>query len=92
MRLATAQALTGRPIVHAASGGRDHPTVALIATGLAGDVRRGLAGGCRAVRDWMAPHGPAAVAFGMVPVDPFSNLNTPADFVAAEAALRTSRR
>jgi molybdopterin-guanine dinucleotide biosynthesis protein A len=72
-------------IACAASAGRDHPTVALLATALADDLETAMAAGARSVRDWMSRHGPARVEWDIVGGDPFQNINTPAELAAAEA-------
>ncbi len=69
----------------ASSGGRRHPVIGAWAPGRAGDLAALLAAGERRVGLFAA--GAAVVDWPAVPVDPFLNLNEPADFAAAEAAL-----
>lgn len=76
------------PIVMAASGGHRHYTVALWPVALRRDLRTALVEREeRRVGAYLARHGAAAVEWGTEPVDPFLNLNTPADLDAAEVAL-----
>jgi molybdopterin-guanine dinucleotide biosynthesis protein A len=89
-RLAAAPAGT---IAVARSGGRIHPVFALVPVSLGADLAAFLAAGeNRAVMAWLDRHEPVAVDFpprwvaGRA-VDPFLNLNTPADLAAAEAIL-----
>lgn len=77
-------ALKGAPIALAASGGREHYTVALWPVGLRDDLRRAL---CerdeRRVGAFIARHGAAVVEWPVETVDPFLNVNTPGDLAAA---------
>lgn len=76
----------------AASGGRIHPVAGLWPVGLRDDLATFLAGGNRKVTDFTDAHNPAVVHFDLVPltngrpIDPFFNINTPADLAEAEAA------
>ena len=85
-RLAAVQAETGAPIVLAETreDGRRHPTFGLWSVDLAGDLRAALAEGTRKIVLWTDAHGAAGAVFDG---DPFFNLNTPDDFVAAEARI-----
>lgn len=86
-RLAAASA----PIACARSAGRLHPTVALWPTTLAAPLRTALAAGDNRVAAFAAAHGLAAVDWPASPLDPFLNVNTPADLEAAhlQASLAT---
>ena len=87
-RLLAVRLTTGAAIACAASGGRRHPVVALWPAALADALAAALAEGERGVGRFAAAHGLAAVEFAAEPVDPFMNVNTPADLAAAEALLR----
>lgn len=82
-------AVLGRaPIALAASGGRDHFTVALWPIALRDDLRAWLAAGERRVGAFIARHGASVVDWPTEPLDPFLNLNAPEDLLRAEALLR----
>jgi molybdopterin-guanine dinucleotide biosynthesis protein A len=71
----------------AASGGRTHPVAALWPVELRHELRAALEGGLRKVGAFTAD---AAVAeWPADPVDPFFNVNTPEDLVAAERLAAT---
>ena len=76
---------------HAASGGRDHPPVAVWPVAGRDRLRARLARagdpGGRSVRGFAAEIGARAVAFDDVP-DPFADIDTPEDLARAEARLR----
>lgn len=78
-------------IAVAASGGRRHPVVALWPVSLAGDLRQFLStSGSRSVVAFQSRHRTVEVPFGTLGenrVDPFFNVNTPADLIAAERLL-----
>lgn len=75
-------------IAVAASGEREHYTVALWPVSLRSDLRGALAErGERRVGAFIACHGAAAVRWPVDPVDPFLNINTPDDLGRAEALL-----
>jgi molybdenum cofactor guanylyltransferase len=69
----------------AASGARQHYTIALWPTALRDDLRDYLVQGERRVGAFIARHGAAVASWPAEPVDPFLNINTPADLAAAEA-------
>jgi molybdopterin-guanine dinucleotide biosynthesis protein A len=72
----------------AASGGRAHPTVALWSVALADELERALRDErLRRVREFQARHRTAVAAWGAVPADPFTNVNTPDDLARARARL-----
>ena len=70
----------------AGSGSRLHPTVALWPTTLAGPLRAALAAGDRRVGQFAAGHGVQPVLWDVHSIDPFLNINTPADLRLALAA------
>ncbi len=72
-------------IVLAASGARQHYTIALWPTALRDDLRVSLERGERRVGAFIARHGAAVASWPVEPVDPFFNVNTPEDLAAAEA-------
>lgn len=80
-------------IVLAASGGRVHPVVALWPLSLADDLETWLADpDNRRLQAYIARHPSLAVDFPLVdtpagPLDPFFNVNTPADLLLAERYL-----
>ncbi|MCJ2012528.1 molybdenum cofactor guanylyltransferase [Methylobacterium sp. J-076] len=76
------------PIAVAASGGREHYTVALWPVALRDDLRAWLAAGERRVGGFIARHGSAVVEWPVEPVDPFLNLNAPEDFSRAEGIVQ----
>ncbi|MBN9023450.1 MAG: molybdenum cofactor guanylyltransferase MobA [Rhizobiales bacterium] len=73
----------------AASGGREHPTFALVPVALADDLARHLAAdGSRRLAAWLGAHAPAIVDFPAdAGGDPFFNVNMPADLRHAEERL-----
>ncbi len=74
-------------LVCAASGGRLHPVVALWPVALADALEAALWAGERRVVTWMKGQGLAGVEFAIDGGDPFANLNTPDDLIAAETRL-----
>ena len=90
-RLAAARQEVGAPIVFAASGGRTHFTAALWSLDLAGDLERALTEGLRKVELFAERHRPAIAEFPSRPVDPFFNINRPADLEAAERLARSGK-
>ncbi|MCJ2057778.1 molybdenum cofactor guanylyltransferase MobA [Methylobacterium sp. J-048] len=98
VRLGSAQ--KDAPIALAASGGREHYTVALWPVGLRDDLRRALGERDeRRVGAFIARHGAAIVEWPIGRVDPFLNVNTPEDLATAaelefkpELADRASER
>lgn len=72
----------------AASGGRDHYTVALWPVALHQELRAALVERDeRRVGAFIARAGFVAVEWSAAPVDPFLNVNTPEDLAAAQAML-----
>ncbi|KQO71923.1 molybdenum cofactor guanylyltransferase MobA [Methylobacterium sp. Leaf89] len=87
VRLAEAAGREG-VITMAASGGREHFTVALWPVALRADLREALvARGERRVGGFLRRHGAVAVSWPSEPADPFANINAPEDLAAAEARL-----
>ena len=83
-RLHAARAAAGVPLACARSGDWRHPVVGLWPVDLRADLRRAVvAEGLRKIEVWTARHGVAIADWPASPVDPFFNVNTPAD--AAEA-------
>jgi len=83
----------GKPIALAATpdgtgGVRRHPTFGLWPVALRADLRAALDGGLRKVVSWTDRHGTALAAFPVDRGDPFFNVNTPEDLVAAEEMAR----
>jgi len=65
-----------------------HPTFGLWSVGLREDLRTALQDGVRKVVQWSGPHGCAKVLFDAAPFDPFFNVNTPQDMLAAEQMVQ----
>jgi molybdopterin-guanine dinucleotide biosynthesis protein A len=92
-RLAAAAAGTGSGMAIAASGGRTHPPIALWPLALRDELARFLhEGDERKVSAFAMRHAPAICSFDAVriggrDVDPFFNINTPADMEEAERLL-----
>ncbi|MCJ2047505.1 molybdenum cofactor guanylyltransferase MobA [Methylobacterium sp. J-078] len=75
-------------IAMAASGGREHFTVALWPVALHAGLRAALVErGERRVGAFLRHHGAVAVSWPSEPGDPFANINAPEDLAAAEARL-----
>lgn len=73
------------PVALATCCGDDHPAFAAWDVALRDDLRAALAAGTRRMRDWMDAQGAARVDFARdaAGADPFFNINTPDDLVAA---------
>ena len=77
--------LGGAVLACAASGGRTHPVAALWPVALRHDLRRALMEeGVRKVGAYVGRHGAAVVEWPVGHVDPFFNVNTPADLADAD--------
>ncbi|MBK8176776.1 MAG: molybdenum cofactor guanylyltransferase [Rhodospirillales bacterium] len=88
MRLASAAKKTGAPAAFATSGGRDHPTIAAWDRRARRAVRRMLDEQPEiSLRAIMVHLGAVPVAYADDPIDPFYNINTPADLDAATLAI-----
>ena len=70
-------------IALAASGERQHFTIALWPTALRNALRDHLERGERRVGAFIARHGAAVASWPVEPMDPFFNINTPEDLAAA---------
>jgi molybdopterin-guanine dinucleotide biosynthesis protein A len=82
--LHAARLSAGLPLACARSGEWRHPVVGLWPVALRHDLRRALhEEGLHKIEVWTARHGVAIADWPATPVDPFFNVNTPAD--AAEA-------
>lgn len=78
----------GRPVIHARSGGRDHPVVALWPVAMRHDLRAFLASGARKVGRMLDESGALAEEWMVNPADPFFNINTLYDLSEATAQFR----
>jgi molybdenum cofactor guanylyltransferase len=84
-RLHQARLAAGATLACAASGGRQHPVIALWPVALRADLRKALTReGARKVGEWSARYAVAIADWPIVPVDPFFNVNTPDDVAEAE--------
>ena len=84
-RLHAARTAENRPLACARSGDWRHPVVGIWPVALRHDLRRAVAEeGLHKIEVWTGRHGVAIADWPTAPVDPFFNVNTPAD--AAEAA------
>jgi molybdenum cofactor guanylyltransferase len=91
-RLAAARQASGRPLACARSGDWRHPVVGLWPVALRHDLRRALVEeGLHKIEAWTARHGVAVADWPAAPVDPFFNVNTPADVAEAERIAREHR-
>jgi molybdopterin-guanine dinucleotide biosynthesis protein A len=91
-RLSAVREQENTPLACARSGEQRHPVVGLWPVALREDLRAALcADGVRKIEVWTARHGVAIAQWPAAPVDPFFNVNTPADVAEAErlAALVT---
>lgn len=89
-RLQDARTKAGAVLAAAASGGRMHPVAGLWPVAHRDKLRGAMAAGERRVGHWMREQGLAVAEWNSLPLDPFTNLNTPEDHAAAERALRAS--
>jgi molybdenum cofactor guanylyltransferase len=84
-RLHAARADAGVPLACARSGEWRHPVVGLWPVALRDDLRRALTvEHLRKIEVWTAKHGVAIADWPDQPVDPFFNVNTPADAAKAD--------
>jgi molybdopterin-guanine dinucleotide biosynthesis protein A len=90
-RLAAALSATGARASVASSAGRIHPVIGAWDPALAPELHHAVSErGMRRAGDWAAAIGAVPVVWPDRPIDPFENLNTPADLATAERlALRT---
>jgi molybdenum cofactor guanylyltransferase len=83
-RLAAARDLDRTPLACARSGKWRHPVVGLWPVALRDDLRNALmVEGLHKIEIWTARHGVAIVDWPEEPIDPFFNVNTPDDVIAA---------
>ena len=64
-----------------------HPTFGLWPTALRDDLRAALQGGLRKIVLWTDSHHADTAEFPSQPFDPFFNINTPQDIIAAEKLM-----
>jgi molybdopterin-guanine dinucleotide biosynthesis protein A len=84
-RLSAARHVAGLPLACARSGEWRHPVVGLWPVALREDLRKALLQeNLRKIESWTARHGIALADWPATPVDPFFNVNTPADAAEAE--------
>ena len=84
-RLSAARDAAGVPLACARSGDWRHPVVGLWPVALRQDLRKALVEeDMRKIETWTARHGIAVGDWPATPIDPFFNVNTPADVAEAE--------
>lgn len=84
-RLSEARRAAGLPLACARSGEWRHPVVGLWPVALREDLRRALLGeNLHKIETWTARHGVAIADWPASSIDPFFNVNTPADAAEAE--------
>ena len=84
-RLAAARRAASLPLACARSGEWRHPVVGLWPVALRNDLRAALVEeGLHKIEAWTARHGVAIADWPAAPIDPFFNVNTPADAAEAE--------
>jgi len=84
-RLHQARTESGHPLACARSGEWRHPVIGLWPVALRTDLRQALTQeDMRKIELWTARHGVALMDWPDEPIDPFFNVNTPEDAVAAE--------
>jgi molybdenum cofactor guanylyltransferase len=84
-RLAAARQAAGLPLACARSGEWRHPVAGLWPVALRDDLRKALVEErLHKIETWTARHGVAIADWPDTPLDPFFNVNTPADAVEAE--------
>ena len=87
----------GDRIVVARSDGQSHPVAALWPLGITDDLSQALATGERRVQRWVEMQGARTVDFspfelGGRTIDPFMNVNTPADLAEADTLMQLLKR
>ncbi|MCG7391940.1 molybdenum cofactor guanylyltransferase MobA [Microvirga sp. ACRRW] len=86
MRLHEAREKARARLACAESGAHRHFTTGLWPVDLRHDMRRALTSGdIHRVEDWMSSHGFTTAAWPTEPFDPFFNINTPDELIAAQA-------
>lgn len=84
-RLEEARRREGKPLACARSGSWTHPVVGLWPVDLRHELRHALTvEGVLKVDAWSSRHGVAIATWPTDPIDPFFNVNTPADVEAAD--------
>ena len=84
-----ARVASGAALACARSGEQTHPVVGLWTVSLRKDLRRALVDeDMRKIDLWTARHGVATADWPATPIDPFFNVNTPADAERAEELAR----
>jgi molybdopterin-guanine dinucleotide biosynthesis protein A len=84
-RLSAARQAAGAPLACARSGDWRHPVAGLWRVALRDDLRKALIEeNLHKIETWTARHGVAIADWPDTPVDPFFNVNTPADAAEAE--------
>jgi molybdenum cofactor guanylyltransferase len=84
-RLFLARRAAATPLACARSGEWRHPVIGLWPVALREDLHRALVDEhLHKIETWTARHGVAVADWPTAPVDPFFNVNTPADAAAAE--------
>jgi molybdenum cofactor guanylyltransferase len=84
-RLSAARRAAGLPLACARSGEWRHPVVGLWPVALRSDLRAALVEeSLHKIEAWTARHGVAIADWPAAPIDPFFNVNTPADAAEAE--------
>jgi molybdenum cofactor guanylyltransferase len=84
-QLAAARERERQPISCARSGERRHPVIALWPVALRSELRNALIeDGVRKIETWTSRHGVAYADWPAEPIDPFFNVNTPADAAQAQ--------
>jgi molybdopterin-guanine dinucleotide biosynthesis protein A len=84
-RLSAAREAAGVPLACARSGDWRHPVVGLWPVALRQDLRKALVEeDMHKIETWTARHGIAIGDWPATPIDPFFNVNTPADVAEAE--------
>jgi molybdopterin-guanine dinucleotide biosynthesis protein A len=84
-RLHGARRAAGLPLACARSGEWRHPVVGLWPVALRDDLRAAVTvEDLHKIEIWTARHGVAIADWPAAPVDPFFNVNTPADLAEAE--------
>jgi molybdopterin-guanine dinucleotide biosynthesis protein A len=84
-RLVAARQAAGVPLACARSGDWRHPVVGLWPVALREDLRKALVEeNMHKIESWTARHGIAVGDWPATPIDPFFNVNTPADAAEAE--------
>jgi molybdopterin-guanine dinucleotide biosynthesis protein A len=84
-RLHAARSATGALLACAKSGGWRHPVAGLWPLSLRGDLRRALIDeDLHKIEVWTGRHGVGLAEWADQPIDPFFNVNRPADLAAAE--------